>query len=152
MSATAHSTATQYLTVQDILWINSEATKKTNAFDYDKLEQASFYQYGYGTSTNILKQAAKFLTGFMDNAPFESGNDVTAFLGFVSFIHLNGYDLNLPDREAADWVRRVKSGEINAEEAVAKLTQLTAGHHENDPQGCMELAFAAYPATVEALV
>lgn len=152
MSTTAHSTATQYLTVQDILWINSEATKTSNPFDYVTLEQASFYQYGYGASTNILKQAAAFLVGFMKNAPFSQGNEATAFLGFVSFLSLNGYEINLPDREAADWVRRVKTSEVKAEEAVAKLATLGAGAHENDPLGCMELAFATYPLTIEALL
>lgn len=151
MSTTAQSTATQYLTVQDILWINRQITKQTNAFDFEKLEQATFYQYGYGISSNILKQAAHFLNGFMKNAPFGIGDDATAFIGFVAFLNLNGYVLNLPDREAADWAKRVKTGGVKAEEAVEKLTQLSAGHHENDPQGCMRLALAAYPLTVEAL-
>ncbi len=151
MSTTAQSTATQYLTVQDILWINTQITKTTNAFRFDMLEQATFYQYGYGISSNILKQAAHFLTGFMKNAPFGVADDATAFVGFVAFIALNGYELNLPDREAADWVKRVKSGEIKADEAIERLAQLGAGHHEQDPQGCMRLALANYPATVEAL-
>lgn len=151
MSSTALSTATQYLTVQDILWINTQITKKTNAFDYEKLEQATFYQYGYGVSTNVLKQAANFLAGFMKNAPFGIGDDATAFVGFVAFLDLNGYELNLPDREAAEWAKRIKSGGIKGEEAVEKLAHLGAGHHENDPQGCMERALAAYPLTIEAL-
>jgi prophage maintenance system killer protein len=151
MSTTAQSTATQYLTVQDILWINTQVTKKTNPFRYADLEEATFYQYGYGVSTNILKQAAHFLKGFMKNAPFGVGDDATAFVAFVAFLELNGYEINLPDREAADWARRIKSGEIAAESAVEKLTQITAGHHENAPQECMERALANYPATIEAL-
>lgn len=149
MSTTA--TATQYLTVQDILWINTQITKTTNSFEFAKLEEATFYQYGYGISSNVLKQAANFLAGFMKKAPFGVADDATAFVAFVAFLNLNGYELNLPDREAAEWVRRVKSGEINAAEAVEKLTHLGAGHHEQDPQGCMRLALAAYPESIEAL-
>ncbi len=149
--STVQSTATNYLTVQDILWINLQVTKQTNLFDFAKLEEATFYQYGYGVSSNILSQAASFLQGFMKNAPFGSGDDATAFIGFVAFLSLNGYELNLPDAEAGNWTKRVKNGEIKAEEAVGRLTQLTGGHHEGDPQYCMRQAFAAYPATIEAL-
>lgn len=149
--STVQSTATNYLTVQDILWINLQVTKQTNPFDFARLEEATFYQYGYGVSSNILSQSANFLKGFMKNAPFGAGDDATAFVGFVAFLNLNGYELNLPDAEAANWTKRVKSGDIKADEAVGKLTQLTAGHHEGDPQYCMRHAIAAYPATIEAL-
>ena len=76
---------------------------------------------------------------------------VLAFVGFVAFLSLNGYELNLPDAEASNWVRRVKSGDVDAAQAVEKLTELTAGHHEGDPQYCMRAALAAYPQAVEAL-
>lgn len=149
--STVQSTATNYLTVQDILWINLQVTKTTNAFDYARLEEATFYQYGYGISSHVLTQAANFLKGFMKNAPFGVGDDATAFIGFVAFLSLNGYELNLPDTEASSWVRRVKSGDVDAAQAVDKLTELTAGHHEGDPQYCMRAALGAYPQTVEAL-
>ncbi|MEQ1822460.1 MAG: hypothetical protein ABL949_08115 [Fimbriimonadaceae bacterium] len=146
------STATNYLTVQDILWLNSELTKKSHPFDYAILEEATFYQYGYGVSNEIQSLAGRFLTGFMKKPVFGHGDAATAFAGFVAFLMLNGYELDLPDTEAVAWVNRVRSGEIKADEAVSKLSHLTAGHHEGDARNCMALAIELYPKTLEALL
>ena len=53
--------ALQYLTVQDILWINLQVTKKVQHFNYARLEEATFYQYAYGDSNTLLPQAARFV-------------------------------------------------------------------------------------------
>lgn len=146
------STATQYLTVQDVLWLNFELTKQTNPFDFAILEEATFYQYGYGISNNPQTLAGRFLAGFIKKPVFGSGDAATAFAGFVAFLMLNGYELDLPDTEAAGWVTRVKNGEIKAEEAVAKLSHLSAGHHEGDARHCMAYAIELYPKTLGALL
>jgi len=80
----------QYLTVQDIVWINSLAIKSAQRFDYLRLEEATYYQYGYGGSQDLAAQAASFLSGFRQKAPFEAGNEVTAFVAFAAFLLLNG--------------------------------------------------------------
>jgi hypothetical protein len=82
----------RYLTVQDMLWIHHQVVGDVQPFDYAKLEEATYCQYG---------QAARFLTGFAKMAPFPSGNEAAAFVGFVAFLRANGYDLDASDSQAA---------------------------------------------------
>lgn len=49
MACTLH-----YLTVQDVLWINLQATRKVQHFNYAKLEEATYCQYAYGESNTLL--------------------------------------------------------------------------------------------------
>lgn len=89
-----------YLTVQDLLFINLQVDKKVNAFDYARLEDASYFQYGYGQSTNILDQAARFYRGFSEKAPFTAGNEGTALVGVLAFLAINGYTLKGKESDA----------------------------------------------------
>ena len=110
----AHSADTlNYLTVQDMLWINLQVTKKVNSYHFMKLEEGTFYQYGYGASTDLMSQAARFVKGFAKNAPFADGNDMTALVGFLAFLRINGYQLDLP-------VSELKSALANPEPVLAK--------------------------------
>lgn len=104
--------ALHYLTVQDMIWINHCVTGRVNAFRFDALEEATYYQYGYGGSTDLSAQATKFLQGFAKQKPFDSGNEATGFVGFVAFLRANGKDLRVSEGEAkklleappADWI------------------------------------------------
>src|SRR5690242_2182577 len=64
-----------YLTVQDMIWINMQVTKKTQPFNYSKLEEATFNQYGYGNSSSVMAQAGRLLAGFASKKPFNNGNE-----------------------------------------------------------------------------
>lgn len=92
-----------YLTVQDVLWINLQATGRTHRFQYAALEEAVFYQYAYGDSHELPEQAARFATGFRKLRPLSAGNEVTGFVALIAFVRLNGRDLRLADEEAAFW-------------------------------------------------
>ena len=92
-----------YLTIQDMLWINHRVTGKVNAFRYESLEEATFFQYGYGKSVDLEKQAASLLLNFPKKAPFDEGNEATAFVGFVSLLRANGKDLQISDKDAKAW-------------------------------------------------
>src|SRR5436309_1228008 len=87
----------KYLTIQDILWINLQLTKKVQHFNYARLEEATFYQYGYGASRDLPRQAGRFLAGFLKLHPLDAGNEATAFLGCVAFLLLNGRRINIED-------------------------------------------------------
>lgn len=89
-----------YLTVQDMIWINHCVTGKVCAFRYDVLEEATYYQYGYGASTDISAQAVRFLQGFGKKNPFTEGNEATGFVGFVAFLRANGKDVKISAAEA----------------------------------------------------
>lgn len=130
----------RYLTVQDILWINLQTTKQVNGFEYAKLEEATFYQYAYGQSESVLPQAARFLSGFLKMKPLSEGNEATAFIGALSFLELNGYELELDDAHAASWLDDVvtkRKGATLALQIAAKPAH-GDGHHHHEPLGIRE--------------
>ena len=116
-----------YLTVQDILWINLQVTKKVQHFNYAKLEEAVFYQYAYGDSSSLLPQAERFLSGFMKLHPFESGNEGTAFLGYLAFLKMNGRKSSLPYESAATWLSSARRG--SSMEDLAASVEEDPHHH-----------------------
>ena len=81
----------QYLTVQDILWINLQVTGEVNTYEFMKLEEGTNYQYGYGGSHDVPAQAKSLLTGLIKNEPFSAGNDETAQVAYRAFLGLNGF-------------------------------------------------------------
>jgi prophage maintenance system killer protein len=137
-----------------MIWVNLQVTGATVPYNYAKLEEAVFAQYGHGTSRDVPAQAANFLCAFARIRPFARGNDACAFVGCVAFLNLNGIDLQIADAEAASWARRVWS---DAASAVAELRQRAApsdtrhdtsrGHDET-----VRSVLARFPTTVEDLV
>lgn len=108
-----------YLTVQDVVFLNLQVTKTQEEFDYAKLEEATFYQFARGTSTDIVGQCARFLTGFVRLSPFVKGNVACAFAGSMAFLQANGKTLRVTDEDAAVWVRAVLSEPETAQAAIA---------------------------------
>ena len=106
--------ALHYLTVQDVLWINLQVTKKINHFNSVKLEEATFYQYALGASKDLNSQAARFLPGFLKLKPFDAGNEATAFIAFAAFIEINGSQVDLTDSGADIWMKSLTSESIKA--------------------------------------
>ena len=143
---TAARPALTYLTVQDMLWLNLQLTKQSRPFPFAKLEEATFLQYGYGASQDLLGQAARFMTGFAKLAPFGEKDKQTALLGTVAFLRANGYRLNVPVSEAASWVERVTSGQIKADEAIQQLALADDHGHEPSVVECLRSALAEYGA------
>lgn len=142
--ATSVLDSVQYLTVQDILWLNLQVTKTTNAFNFATLEEATFYQYGYGGSANVLAQAARFLSGFTAKQPFAGkGDAATAFLGCAGFLYANGYDLEVPASEAKGWLERIAVGQVDPEQAITQLAKPLA-HREPSMEACLRLVAAKY--------
>lgn len=82
-----------YLTIQDVVWINFAISNRVNKFHYAKLEEAVNYQYGYGSSTDLPRQASQFAKGLAKLKPFTEGNDATALIAVAAFLELNGYRL-----------------------------------------------------------
>ena len=103
-----------YLTTQDIIWINLQVTNKVNLFEYSGLEEAANCQYGYHNSASIYKQALTFIHTFIKNAPFAEGNQATALIAFMAFLKFNGHTLNIPDKKAKDYFETIKAGKIDA--------------------------------------
>lgn len=144
--------ALQYLTVQDVLWINLQVTKKVHRFNYARLEEATFYQYAYGQSSSLLPQAARFLSGFLKMAPIDAGNEATIFVAALAFLKVNGQEIALSDHEAANWFSGVQNGG-KASEAIAQIVREGHAHHDHEPtirESIVEV-LNAYPKTIEQL-
>ena len=101
-----------YLTVQDMLWINHRVTGKVSPFRYDTLEEATYYQYGYGPSLDLASQAQTLLSGLPAKHPFPEGNEATALVGALAFLRANGKDAAFDAAAARSWL--AKKGEVPA--------------------------------------
>lgn len=141
--------ALQYLTVQDILWINLHVTGAPQEFRYADLEEAVYYQYGYGASANLIPQAARFLTGFLKKKPLATGNEATAFIGCLAFLKVNGIDLKLDNPET--WFRGIENGTHEAEEAISKAAHEAHGEHHLEIVDAIEAVKAEYAEAIAKL-
>ena len=143
-----------YLTVQDILWINLQATCKVNHFNSAKLEEATFYQYAYGEGTGVVEQAARFLSGFVRMRPLDAGIDATAFLAVATFLEINGAPLRLDDADAEAWFKSAVASMDAAKDALAPVANPAEGHHDHpkpDVRAAVRAVMGCYPLTVAAL-
>lgn len=97
----------RYLTVQDLIWINTQITGAPQPYNYDRLEEATYYQYSYRQSMDVPLQAARFLWGYLTYRPFAKGNLGTALIGVLTFLEINGFEVRLPVERAAEWLLSV---------------------------------------------
>lgn len=143
-----------YLTVQDMIWISMQVTKKTQPFNYAKLEEATFYQYAYGHSASLINQAGRFLSGFAQKKPFAVGSEATAFIGAVAFLKMNGMTINLSDDTAASWVERTSRDSTAATEALTDIAVPDESYHphaEPSVRDAVHGVIDAYPKTLSLL-
>jgi death-on-curing protein len=114
-----------YLSVHDLVWINTIVTGKTLVFDYERLEAVMAAQYGYGQSTNVPSQAASLLETALKKRPFAYGNLRVAFVALVTFLNANGYSVEVDDRRAAQIISSVSKEELSASQAIAEIASPT---------------------------
>lgn len=144
--------ALEYLTVQDHLFINLQVSKKKNTWNFARLEEGVYFQYGYGGSTDLFLQAARYATGFPRKAPFDgSGNLATGFVGLIAFLALNGYALNVPVAEAAGWYRNfptdAEKGKVHLQGSVVE-----SGDHHPEVESVVNGVLTKYASAIESLV
>ncbi len=111
----------EYLTVYDLVWINSAVTGKVNPYNYVTLEAAMAGQYSYGQSQDVPTQAANLLERLLTRKSYQSGNRRTALIATLTFLNANGYDTRASDAEAAEIVRAVDVRQTTAPDAIARL-------------------------------
>ena len=140
-----------YLTVQDILWINFQVAKKVEKFNYAKLEEATFYQYAYGDSKDVPSQAARFLRGFLKLGPIDALNEATGIVGLIAFLEINGYEFELADASGTTFVFAAKSG---ADDITSRIKRSGHGQHAHKPdvRATIESVLRRYPKTIEGLL
>jgi prophage maintenance system killer protein len=143
-----------YLTVQDVLWINLQVTKKVNAFDYARLEEGVFFQYAYGDSRSLVPQAVRFARGFMRMTPFVAGNEATGFVAFLAFLKINGKRLRITDADSGELYARMRAGGPEAKEELGGLVEDDPDLHPGlapDVRGAVDAVMERYPETVAKL-
>ncbi len=69
----------------------------------------------------IHEQAAAYLFHLAKNHPFIDGNKRTAFAVMLTFLELNGYQINISLAEAYTLVMQVATGEMSKEQLSAFL-------------------------------
>ncbi|MGV3618427.1 MAG: Fic family protein [Fimbriimonas sp.] len=142
-----------YLTVQDILWVNLQVTKKVHHFNYARLEEATYYQYAYGESNTLVPQAARFLSGFLKLHPFDAGNEATAFVGCLAFLRVNGYTVDLSNDAGGDWLAKIVNRQTTAREALEAHVRKDEGdHHDPDVRAAIDWVLSRYSCSVVDLL
>lgn len=111
----------RYLTLQDLIWINTEVMGTPQPYAYDRLEEATYYQYSYRQSRDVPLQAARFLWGYLRYRPFAQGNWRTAFLATLAFLEINGYEVHLPVEEASEWFLKVARRQRHPLDAIRQI-------------------------------
>ena len=140
----------KYLTVQDVLWVNLHVTGRPQEFNYADLEEVTFYQYGYGGSTDLLAQAARFVSGFLKKGPFESGNEGTAFISVLAFLRANGYQPTFDN--SFDWFKKLENGTYEPNEAISQHFREMDDHHDLvEIRSAIELALVEEAASLAQL-
>ena len=93
-----------FLTVDDVIFVQSEILSNASVTDIGKLESAikRAEQYHYYESVNdMLELTAIYIIGIAKAHAFPDGNKRTSFLSATYFLDLNGYALEesseLPD-------------------------------------------------------
>ena len=77
--------------------------------------------WGYGEH-DIVVLAVTMLVGIGRNHPFIQGNKRCAFTAMDYFLHLNGYELTVPDGEdLADFCMDVITGDVSEQRLVETL-------------------------------
>ena len=141
----------QYLTVQDILWINLQVTKKVHHFNHAKLLEATSYQYAYGASNSLVPQTARFLSGFLRMRPLDVGNEATAFVAALAFLRANGQDVNLKDESGSEWYMKAVQGRDSAKQEVEKSISPLGDHHHEDVRTAIRAILDRFPCTLSGL-
>jgi prophage maintenance system killer protein len=143
------------LTVPDFLWLNQELTKSRQKYSFATLEEGVFYQYSYGSSKNVVEQAARLLTGFAKLNPFEKGSSATALAGTIAFLKMNELDLKLEPTSAKAWAESIWSNPSTAASAISGLVEEFHLHTHHGTAPSREIlgeVLAAYSDALEALI
>jgi prophage maintenance system killer protein len=137
-----------------MIWINMQVTKKTLPFNYAKLEEATFNQYGYGNSASVMNQAARVLSGFTNKKPFTNGNEAAAFIATMAFLKMNGFKVSLSDETATHWIERASKDSSVATEALTDITSPDESYHEDEEPRVRDVVhdvMDTYPKTLSLL-
>lgn len=81
------------------------------------------HKWHYGSSVDIPALAAAYGFGLAKNHPYHDGNKRIAFLAIVTFLGLNGYELDATDAEVIAVMLAVADGRLSEEHLAAWVRQ-----------------------------
>lgn len=144
--------ALRTLTVQDVLWTNLQITRRVNHYSNPRLEEATYYQFGYGDSNGLDAQAARLLAGFVRMHPFDAGNEATALAVTLVFLELNGQTLDLDDEGLSAVARGAFASPAAARELICDHLTAVHSHGEvSSVRGAITDVLQRYPKSIGAL-
>ncbi len=144
--------AVNVLTVQDHLFINLQVSKKQHNWNYARLEEAVFYQYGYGTSTDVLGQAARYANNFSRKAPFAAANVATGFVGLLSFLKINGYEFDLAPADAGQWWQILRNSGDATKGKLTEFAQVEEHSQHVEVSDVIQGILSTYSEAIAAMV
>ncbi|CAM3468431.1 putative prophage maintenance system killer protein [Legionella longbeachae NSW150] len=112
-----------FLTVEDVVFIQSEILSNASATDIGKLESAlkrAEQYHHYENINDIIELTAIYIIGIAKAHAFPDGNKRTAFLSATYFLDLNGYALE-ENSELPDIIEKAASGVVDRERLVELL-------------------------------
>ena len=75
-------------------------------------------KWHYAEQTDVSTLAAAYAFGLVKNHPYRDGNKRIGFLAVVTFLGLNGYDLDVADADVVAEILALAEGQLS-EEALA---------------------------------
>lgn len=81
----------------------------------------------YGDEVDLIKLAAAYTAGLVQNHPFIDGNKRTGFILGILFLELNGGVFLASEEDAAEAVLRLAAGELD-EDGYAAFLRKNTGH------------------------
>lgn len=98
----------RYLSIREIIQINSQFLGKPKVRDIKLLESAAARPlqtvFGKEAYPTLMSKAAALVHSLAQNHPFVDGNKRTAFIATVVFLELNGYKLEAEQKEVVKFM------------------------------------------------
>ena len=82
--------------------------------------------YAHYQEADLALQAAALAHGVAENQAFIDGNKRLAFVSMLTFLEINGYEINATDPELADWIIGLSAGTTPEELAELIRSRLQA--------------------------
>lgn len=123
------SELTLYPDVSDVLLIHAKMIEffggRDGVRDYflldSALERPKATFGGEDLYPSIFGKAAALIQSLILNHPFDDGNKRTAITTCALFLHLNGYEVNLPVKDSIEFTLNVDNHSLSLEQIAAWL-------------------------------
>jgi death-on-curing protein len=107
-----------YLTLADVLELHALIIGATAAEAADQLRNRAGLEsalarpetYAHYQDADLALQAAVLAHGIAEGQQFIDGNKRTALIAMLAFLEINGWRVEAPDPELADWILSFSAG------------------------------------------